>query len=68
MDGKLLKGVILKPVLIIGKSFKHLAALWRGRGMQGSCRLPSVDWTPVVAVEEKRAVLVNQLFSLTALP
>lgn len=27
VDGKLLKGVILKQVLIIGKSVKHLAAL-----------------------------------------
>lgn len=27
MDGKLLKGIILKQVLIIGKSVKHLTAL-----------------------------------------
>lgn len=65
MDGKLLKGVILKQVLIIGKSVKHLAALW---SVCVGCS-PSVDWTPVVAVEmESRAVFRNQLFSLTTLP
>lgn len=35
MDGKLLKGVILKQVLIIAKSFKHLAVVWR---VGGACR------------------------------
>lgn len=65
MEGKLLRGVILKQVLIIGKRVKHLAALLR---VVGGCS-PSVGWTPVVAVEtESRPVLLNQLFSLTTLP
>lgn len=40
MEGKLLRGVILKQVLIIGKSVKHLAALSRVVvGVQSICGL-----------------------------